>query len=148
MLTYITAFIFYTLAMVGVLLVGFVVYKKTFLITRNDNKGSIKIVDSLNIAPKKMLFVVKVKNEKFLIASGAEHTTFLAKLEDSEEIVQQEIVDEKKAKLDKIEQQFRDLYLSPEPDMLKSKIQSMDKKEIVKKLLKDLNQTSTIESAF
>ena len=32
------------------------------------------------IAPKKMLLVVKIKNERFLIASGAEHTTFLAKL--------------------------------------------------------------------
>ena len=37
---------------------------------------------SVAIAPKKVLIVVKVRNEKFLIASGAEHTTFLSKLED------------------------------------------------------------------
>lgn len=84
MMTYVTAFIFYTLAMVGILLVGFVVYKKTMLNPKGENKGMIKVLDSLMIAPKKTLLVVKIKNEKFLIASGAEHTTFLAKLSDNE----------------------------------------------------------------
>lgn len=84
MATYITAFIFYTLAMVGILLVGFVVYKKVIVATKSENKGMIQILDSMAIAPKKMLLVVQIKDEKFLIASGAEHTTFLSKLENSE----------------------------------------------------------------
>jgi len=82
MMTYITAFIFYTLAMIGILLVGFVIYKKTFVINKGENKGMIKILDSYPIGPKKTLLVVRIKNEKFLIASGAEHTTFLSKLSD------------------------------------------------------------------
>ena len=65
MITYITAFIFYTLAMIGILIVGYVVYKKTILTTKKDTKGMIKILDSLPIGPKKTLLVVKVKNEKF-----------------------------------------------------------------------------------
>ena len=84
MITYITAFIFYTLAMVGILLIGFVVYKKTMMGAKSDNKGVIKVIDSLAIGPKKTLLVVKIRNEKFLIASGAEHTTFLAKLADND----------------------------------------------------------------
>ena len=44
----------------------------------------IKVIDSLPIGPKKTLLVVKIRNEKFLIASGAEHTTFLSKLADDE----------------------------------------------------------------
>ncbi len=84
MITYITAFIFYTLAMIGILIVGYVVYKKTILTTKKDTKGMIKILDSLPIGPKKTLLVVKVKNEKFLIASGIEHTTFLSKLAEDE----------------------------------------------------------------
>lgn len=84
MITYIAAFIFYTLAMIGVLLIGYVVYKKTILPSKKDNKGMIKIIDSMPIAPKKNLLVVKIKNEKFLIASGAEHTTFLAKLDEED----------------------------------------------------------------
>ena len=84
MATYITAFIFYTLAMVGILLVGFVVYKKIIVTSKGENRGMIHILDSLAIAPKKMLLVVQIKDEKFLIASGAEHTTFLSKLADSD----------------------------------------------------------------
>ena len=80
MLTYITAFIFYTLAMVGILLVGFVIYKKTLTPNKMDTKGTIKVLDSCMIAPKKNLLIVKAGNEKFLIASDAERTTFLAKL--------------------------------------------------------------------
>lgn len=83
MLTHITAFIFYTLAMIGILLVGFVVYKKMNINMNAANKGLIKILDNYPIAPKKTLMVVKILDEKFLIASGAEHTTFLAKLEDN-----------------------------------------------------------------
>ena len=82
MITYITAFIFYTLAMIGILLVGFVIYKKTFVVSKGENKGMIKILDSYPIGPKKVLMVVKIRNERFLIASGVEHTTFLAKLSD------------------------------------------------------------------
>ena len=81
MMTYVSAFIFYTLAMIGIMFAGFIVYKKTFENAKGDNKGLIKILDSTPIGNKKMLLVVKVKNERFLIASGAEHTTFLSKLE-------------------------------------------------------------------
>ncbi len=84
MITYITAFIFYTLAMIGILIVGYIVYKKTILTSKKDNKGLIKVIDSLPIGPKKTLLVVKIKNEKFLIASGVEHTTFLAKLDEDD----------------------------------------------------------------
>lgn len=82
MITYITAFIFYTLAMIGILLIGFVIYKNTMMVKRSETRGSIKILDSLPVGNKKTLLIVKIKNEKFLIASGLEHTTFLAKLND------------------------------------------------------------------
>ena len=80
MMTYVTAFIFYTLAMIGILLIGFVVYKKVFENAKGTNNGLIRILDSSPINNKKLLLVVLVKNERFLIASGAEHTTFLSKL--------------------------------------------------------------------
>ncbi len=83
MITYLTAFIFYTLAMVGILLLGFVVYKKFNFPTKYNTNGLIKIVDSCSIGAKKNLLVVKIGNERFLIASGLEHTTFLAKLDNN-----------------------------------------------------------------
>lgn len=166
MMTYVTAFIFYTLAMIGILLVGFIVYKKTFMSEKGENKGYIKVIDSLPIGNKKMLLVVKIKNEKFLIASGLEHTTFLSKLEDDNtqketsknpvlnNIVDENLVDKiydetfsqkneqklyddnKKARLDELQRQFKELY---EKEETKPKITDsmMSKKEMLKRLLKD-----------
>ena len=39
MITYITAFIFYTLAMIGILIVGYIVYKKTILTSKKTIKA-------------------------------------------------------------------------------------------------------------
>ena len=90
MMTYVTAFIFYTLAMIGIMLIGFVVYKKVFENSKGVNGGLIKILDSTPIGHKKMLLVVQVRNERFLVASGAEHTTFLSKLS-NDGLVQKEV---------------------------------------------------------
>ena len=98
MMTYVSAFIFYTLAMIGVMLVGFIVYKKTFNQNPSLSKGMIKIIDSAPIGNKKMLHIVKIKNESFLIASGLEHTTFLARL-DSEDVT----LDKKEEKADDVD---------------------------------------------
>lgn len=186
MMTYFTAFIFYTLAMVGVLLLGFVIYKKTMINNGTTNKGMIKILDSIAIAPKKTLMVVKIKNERFLIASGAEHTTFLSKLapeenqapkakknkeisevytsqvEEPETLIQQvpvvkEItppVDMQKLRLEKIEQQLKNIYsqnpikenveLSPvqKLDTRHNQEQYSTRREMIKSLLRDLNETT------
>ena len=162
MLTYITAFIFYTLAMIGVLLMGFVIYKKFIMPSQTENKGMIKILDKTVISPKKSLMVVRVKNEKFLIALDNETTTFLSKLSDEKQNTK-EIKEEKtlqnpqmvpsqmqsgqmyvdelqQQRLDKIQKQFKQLYSSnheevkPEPNM--------DRKEMIRKLLKELNDTT------
>lgn len=85
MMTYVSAFIFYTLAMMGILFVGFVIYKKTFLADKSSSQGNIKILESFAIAPKKVLMIIKVKNERFLIATGDTYTTFLAKLENQDD---------------------------------------------------------------
>lgn len=164
MATYVTAFIFYTMAMIGIMLIGFVVYKKTFAINKADSKGIIKVIDSLPIGNKKMLLVVKIKNEKFLIASGVEHTTFLSKLEEDnlniqkEQIVTPEVVDmslvekihdetfePKAARFDDVsktrameaQRQFRELYEQEEQTPVMD--EATKRKEMLKQLLKDIN---------
>ena len=170
MMTYVTAFIFYTLAMIGILLVGFVVYKKTFIIDKGENKGTIKILDSLPIGNKKTLLVVKIKNEKFLIASGAEHTTFLSKLENEtpiskikEEIITPEVVDmslvEKihnenfseqlqqarfddvqKTRAAEIQRQFKELYEKEDIPTPQVVDETTKRKEMLKHLLKEFHK--------
>lgn len=115
MITYITAFIFYTLAMIGILLIGFIVYKKTFIVNKNENKGSMKILDSLQIAPKKQLLVVRIRNEKFLIASGVEHTTFLAKLQDDNQNSKNNLKDtSQKQQAKALSQNNETMFMTPE----------------------------------
>ena len=142
MMTYVTAFIFYTLAMIGILLIGFVVYKKSFVVNRRYGKGMIKVIDSLPIGNKKTLLVIKIKDEKFLVASGAEHTTFLAKLDDEDKVeleenttaqnaqikalFNDEIEAEKRNRFDdmkkhraaEIQKQFKELYSKEEPQAI------------------------------
>lgn len=49
----------------------------------SKNKNELDIENALNLSPRKTIYIVKAGNEKFLIASDAERTTFLAKLDAS-----------------------------------------------------------------
>lgn len=79
---YIAGFTFYTLAIIGLLLLAYIIAKKSMM-SSNYLKAKNRYLDvehSLSIAPRKTLQVVKAGNEKFLIALDSERTTFLTKL--------------------------------------------------------------------
>jgi len=78
---YLVNFLVYTMAMVGLLFVCLVVYKKTMANAKcTKNNDELVVENALKIAPRKTVYVVKAGGEKFLIAGDAERTTFLAKL--------------------------------------------------------------------
>lgn len=78
---YLTNFIVYAFAMSGVLLTAVFVYKKFCAVSSGRSQGkTLKVKDSLVIAPRKTLYVVQVGAEEFLIAGDAERTTMLSKL--------------------------------------------------------------------
>lgn len=82
---YLINFAAYTLAMVGLICLCLLVYKKSFLDAGNKEKTDfLKIENALNISARKSLYVVKAGEEKFLIASDIDKTTFLAKLGERE----------------------------------------------------------------
>ena len=80
---YLTNFIVYTLAMVGVIILAVFVFKySTGVKVRSSEKaGSLKVIDTLSLSPRKTLYVVETRGEKFLIAGDAERTTLISKLE-------------------------------------------------------------------
>ena len=83
MFGYLTGFCVYTFAMIGRILVGFVVAKRCMygnLSAKNKDKF-LEVETSLVIEPKKTIYVLKAGNEKFLIASDMERTSFLTKLD-------------------------------------------------------------------
>ena len=88
MTQYLIKFIFYTSGVIGLLLIAFMVAKSSLNInpTMRKRTGKLEIEESLAISPRKTLHIVKAFNEKFLIASDATSTTFLAKLNSDNEI--------------------------------------------------------------
>lgn len=80
------------MAMVGLMFVCLMVYKKTMLNTKcTKNNNELNIENALNLNARKTLYVVKAGHEKFLIASDTERTTFLAKLNENEKITNIEV---------------------------------------------------------
>ena len=84
MTTHIIAFIFYTLAMLGVIFIAFAVYKNIVLNQKSPHISKLKIEDMLRLNQRKSLYVINWEDEKFLIAADVDSTTFLAKLESKE----------------------------------------------------------------
>ncbi len=82
MIHYIISFIVYTFAMVGVLVLGFVVYKKTTDVPFNKKNSQIKIEDMTRLPDRKTLYVINCNNERFLIATTTDKVCLISKLTD------------------------------------------------------------------
>ena len=83
MTSYILTFTVYTTAMIGAIFLALFVYKKCSV---NNSRVSaskfLEIEDCVSLGVRKQLYVVRAGSEKFLIASDAERTTFLSKLQE------------------------------------------------------------------
>ena len=76
---YLVNFLVYSMAMVGLLFVCLMVYKKTMLSNKcTNNCEKLTVENALNLSQRKTLYVIKAGDERFLIAADAERTAFLA----------------------------------------------------------------------
>ena len=80
---YLTGFIVYTAAMIGIIFLAVVVYKK-FTYSGTSKSKFLNVEDCINLAPRKNLYVVRAGNERFLVASDAERTNLISKLGENE----------------------------------------------------------------
>lgn len=133
---YLINFAVYTMAMIGALLLCFIIYKKTLItpkITKNTN--NLEVENTLNLSPRKTLYVIKAGDEKFLIAADAERTSFLARLDEpiEEQPNMQEIVVEKittpKTRLEKV----------TDYSEIMSSIETKNKKPIMREIMRKLD---------
>ena len=81
---YLTNFIVYTLAMVGVIVIALMVFKTSIGVKPSKKSGFLKVHDTLSLGPRKTLYVVSAGNEKFLIAGDVDKTSLISKLEDKD----------------------------------------------------------------
>jgi flagellar biogenesis protein FliO len=77
---YLSNFIVYTLAMVGVMMIALFVFKKSMNQSCHAGSKYLKVIDSISLGPRKNLYIVSVGDEKFLIAGDAERTNLISKL--------------------------------------------------------------------
>lgn len=83
---YITNFIVYTLAMVGVIVVALLVFKNATTIGGGKASKYLKIIDSMSLGQRKNLYIVSAGKEQFLIAGDVNNTCLISKLEGLSEI--------------------------------------------------------------
>jgi len=84
---YLANFMVYTLAMIGVIAIALLVFKNTNSFGGSSKSKSLKVLDSLSLAPRKTLYVVSTGNEKFLIAGDVSQTILISKLQETSQNV-------------------------------------------------------------
>lgn len=79
---YLSNFIVYTLAMVGIIILALFVFKYTtgYKIKNSGTIKGLKVTDTLSLTPRKTLYVIEAEGEKFLIAGDTDRTTLISKL--------------------------------------------------------------------
>ncbi len=81
---YLIGFVVYTAAMIGIIFLAIVTYKK-FTYSGTSKSKFLNVEDCINLAPRKNLYVVRAGNERFLVASDAERTNLISKLNGNEQ---------------------------------------------------------------
>lgn len=108
MTSYLLTFAVYTTAMIGVIFLALAAYKKFSPSgSRVSQSQFLEIVESVSLGVRKQLYVVRAGQEKFLIASDAERTTFLSKLNTQKN---EEVYSEKNVR---VEDELNNLYGLP-----------------------------------
>ena len=79
---YLTNFMVYTFAMIGVIALTLVIFKYStgFKHNKKGNAKGLKVVDTLSLSSRKTLYVIETEGEKFLIAGDIDRTTLISKL--------------------------------------------------------------------
>ena len=83
MTQYLIKFIFYTAGVIGFLLIAYIIAKNCLngsTLALKKKISNLEIEETLGISPRKTLHIVRAFDEKFLIASDANSTTLLARL--------------------------------------------------------------------
>ena len=78
---YITNFIVYTLAMVGVIVVALLVFKNATSVGGGKHSKYLKIIDSISLGQRKNLYIVSTGKEEFLIAGDVNNTCLISKID-------------------------------------------------------------------
>ena len=111
----------YTMAMTGLIFFALLVYKKFFSgVGFASKSGFLNVEESISLAPRKNLYVVRAGKERFLVASDADRTNLISKL------------DEKPSRVDRSGEELPVIVDFPVPQT--------QEKTVIKDMLKKINE--------
>ena len=117
MSNYLAHFTVYLFAMIGMLCFAMLIVKKSISMGGKKKESSyLQVEDTISIAPKKSLYVIKAGDKKLLIASDEGRTTFLTELgEKTEKEKIQKSIEQMTSKLQgvKMNQDFQQNIKTP-----------------------------------
>lgn len=99
MTSYLINFIIYTTAMIGVIFAALFVFKTFSNKCFSKKPTMLSIEDTMNLSPRKTLYVINANNEKFLIAADVDRTTLISKLDSKAEKELKVVREDKSTKL-------------------------------------------------
>ncbi len=135
MLIHAIKFMVYTFGVIGLLLIAYIVAKRCMGLDINTRKkGNLFIEETLNITPRKTLYVLRAYDERFLIASDANSTSFLAKLNSDESITDKLTAETDFSRLINDSNDFE----QNENDKVKDKISEVQKKNVLHSMLEKI----------
>lgn len=117
--------------MVGVLLVAYIVYKKTVLLSPARKNSHLSIVDMMRLPDRKILYIIKCGREQFLIASSNEKVTLISKLKSFSEDIEKYITEKKES--------FEYSPINEFKEEKKDEEENPENQRIMKSLLKELS---------
>ncbi len=82
---YLVNFSVYTMAMAGLIMFALFVFKCCTGNGFSKKSSMLNVIDLMKLSPRKTLYVIKVENEKYLIAADIDTTSLIAKLDDKED---------------------------------------------------------------
>ena len=135
MTTHIIAFIFYTLAMLGVMFVAFAVYKNVVL-GQNSRISKLKVEDMLRLSQRKTLYVINFEGERFLIAGDCDSTTLISKLNTNEKQTVRPCASQQRQNL--MHEEFVDEE-TLEDKLMELKKSNSASKNVMRSILKEIN---------
>ncbi len=96
---YLISFLIYTTAMIGVIVVALFTFKAFSNKCFCKKTELLNIEGSMNLSPRKTLYVIRTKHERFLVAADVDRTTLIAKLDDDQKQELQETREDKSTSL-------------------------------------------------
>lgn len=140
---YLVNFAVYTMAMIGLIFFALMIYKKFSgegILGRKSEFLSVE--DTIGIAPRKNLYIVRAGNERFLIAGDIDKTTLIAKLDENNTSSKVAIFDTQFTKVEKTTKITEDL-----PDItdirnytINQSTKSTSSSDVLKRLAKRINE--------